>query len=115
MHTVRRKAANVNDVVEAKSLLQGNASDVFGDAGYRGAHKRAYAPPNVSWYVAMRPSKHAALDKGKLLGTMINGVERIKVSIRDKVQHLFRAIKRQFGFVKVRYRGLKNNSAKLMT
>ena len=34
MHTVRGTAANVNDVVEAHSLLHGQESDVFADAGY---------------------------------------------------------------------------------
>ncbi len=38
---------------------------------------------------------------------LIDEVERIKASIRAKVEHPFRVIKRQFGFVKVRYRGLK--------
>jgi IS5 family transposase len=85
------------------------------DAGYQGAHKRANAPPDVTWHVAMRPGKRAALDKSKLLGAMINEVERIKASIRAKVEHPFRVIKRQFGFVKVPYRGLKKNTAQLAT
>ena len=41
VHSVRGTAANVNDVVEANSLLHGDATDAFGDAGYQGAHKRA--------------------------------------------------------------------------
>jgi IS5 family transposase len=115
VHTVRGTAANVNDVVEANSLLHGDETDAFGDAGYQGAHKRADAAPDVSWHVAMRPGKRAALDKSKPLGAMINEVERIKASIRAKVEHPFRVIKRQFGFVKVRYRGLKKNTAQLTT
>ncbi len=115
VHTVRGTAANVNDVVEANSLLHGDESDAFGDAGYQGAHKRPNASPDVTWHVAMRPGKRAALDKSKPLGAMINEVERIKASIRAKVEHPFRVIKRQFGFVKVRYRGLKKNAAQLTT
>jgi IS5 family transposase len=115
VHTVRGTAANVNDVVEANSLLHGDETDAFGDAGYQGAHKRANASPDVTWHVAMRPGKRAALDKSKPLGAMINEVERIKASIRAKVEHPFRVIKRQFGFVKVRYRGLKKNTAQLTT
>ena len=61
----------------------------------------------------MRPSKRAALDKSGPPGVMIKQVERIKASIRAKVEHPFRVIKRQFGFVKVRYRGLKKNTAQL--
>ena len=37
VHTVRGTAGNVNDVVEANSLLHGEESDVFADAGYQGA------------------------------------------------------------------------------
>ena len=35
--------------------------------------------------------------------------------IRAKVEHPFRVVKRQFGYVKVRYRGLKKNTAQLVT
>lgn len=63
----------------------------------------------------MRPGKRAALDKSKALGAMINEVERIKASIRAKVEHPFRLVKRQFGFKEVRYRELKKNTAQLMT
>ncbi len=34
---------------------------------------------------------------------------------RDKVEHPFRVIKRQFGHVGVRYRGLAKNTAQLQT
>ena len=93
----------------------GEEADAFGDEGYQGAHKRADAQPGVDWHVAMRPGKRAALNKSKPIGAMIDEVERIKASIRAKVEHPFRVIKRQFGFVKVRYRGLKKNTAQLTT
>ena len=115
VHTVRGTAANVNDVVEANSLLHGDETDAFGDAGYQGAHKRADAQPGVDWHVAMRPGKRRALDKSQPIGAMTDEVERIKASIRAKVEHPFRVIKRQFAFVKVRYRGLVKNTAQLTT
>ena len=37
VHTVRGTAANINDVVEANSLLHGDEANAFGDAGYQGA------------------------------------------------------------------------------
>ena len=46
---------------------------------------------------------------------MTDQLERIKVSIRAKVEHPFRVIKRQWGRVKVRYRGLAKNTAQLNT
>ena len=42
-------------------------------------------------------------------------VERIKASIRAKVEHPFRVIKRQFGLMKVRFRGLAKNTAHVVT
>lgn len=41
--------------------------------------------------------------------------EKIKASIRAKVEHPFRVLKQKFGYAKVRYRGLKKNSAQIMT
>jgi IS5 family transposase len=63
----------------------------------------------------MRPGRRKALDLNSPLAAMIDKVEQIKASIRAKVEHPFRVIKRQFGHVKVRYRGLKKNTAQLNT
>ena len=49
------------------------------------------------------------------LDALIDKLEKLKASIRAKVEHPFRVIKRQFGHVKVRYRGLKKNTAQLNT
>ena len=115
VHTVRGTAGNVNDVVEANSLLHGDETDVFADAGYRGADKRADARAHVHWHVAMRPGLRRLLDKTEPMDVLTEQVERIKASIRAKVEHPFRVIKRQFGHVKVRYRGLAKNTAQLHT
>jgi IS5 family transposase len=115
VHTVRGTAANVNDVVEANSLLHGAETDVFADAGYQGAGKRPDAKDDVTWHVAMRPGKRRALDKTQPVDRLIDEIERLKASMRAKVEHPFRVIKRQFGHVKVRYRGLKKNTAQLRT
>ena len=115
VHTVKGTPANANDVTEANALLHGDETDAFGDAGYQGAAKRPDAKDSVNWHIAMRPGKRAALDKAKKLDTLIDQVEKIKASIRAKVEHPFRVIKRQFGFVKVRHRGMKKNTAQLKT
>lgn len=41
--------------------------------------------------------------------------KHVKASIRAKVEHPFRVIKRQLGFVKVCYRGLAKNTAQFHT
>ena len=115
VHTVKATAANANDVTEANALLHGEETDAFGDAGYQGAHKRPDARARVKWHIAMRPGKRAALDKTQTVGALIDKVEKIKASIRAKVEHPFRVIKRQLGFVTVRYRGLAKNAAQVKT
>ena len=46
---------------------------------------------------------------------LIDKAAKLKAGIRAKVEHPFRVIKRQFGYVKVRYRGLNKNTAQLIT
>lgn len=115
VHTVRGTTGSVNDVVEANSLLHGQETEAWGDAGYQGAHKRPDARAGVNWNVAMRPGQRSALDKNDARQRLIDEVERIKARIRAKVEHPFRVVKRQFGHVKVRYRGLAKNTAQLHT
>ena len=115
VHTVRGTTGSVNDVVEANALLHGEETEAWGDAGYQGVAKRADANDGVRWNIAMRPGKRKQLDKTHRVEQLIDQLERIKASIRAKVEHPFRVIKRQFGHVKVRYRGLKKNTAQLHT
>jgi IS5 family transposase len=115
VHTVCSTAGNVNDVVQANSLLHGEETDAFGDAGYQGANKRPDAKAEVTWHIAMRPGRRQALDLSSPLAAMIDQSQQILAGIRAKVEHPFRVIKRQFGFTKVRYRGLKKNAAQVQT
>ena len=45
---------------------------------------------------------------------MAERVEKMKARIRAKVEHPFRVLKRQCGFTKVRYRGLRKNTAQIV-
>ena len=114
VHTVVGTAANVNDVTQGHELLHGEEQVVFADAGYQGAMNRSEAT-GVTWHVAMRPGKRRALDMRKKSHRLIDEIERLKASVRAKVEHAFRVIKLQFGFTKVRYRGLAKNTAQLKT
>ena len=78
---------------------------VSADAGYQGA------PQREGWPGGCGLADRRASRQGKTLKqhprknkTAIN-IEYMKASIRAKVEHPFRIIKRQFGFVKARYRG----------
>ncbi|WP_322995015.1 IS5 family transposase [Castellaniella sp.] len=113
VHTVVGTAANVHDVTQAHALLHGEEELVLGDAGYRGVQDREENQSrNVQWHIAMRPGKRRALGKSNM-GRMLESYERAKASLRSRVEHPFRVIKCQFGFTKVRYRGLAKNTAQL--
>ena len=71
--------------------------------------------PQVNWHIAMMPGKRKTLDKTTPMGAILEKLEQTKASIRAKVEHPFRVIKRQFGYVKVKYRGLAKNTANLVT
>lgn len=116
VHTVVGTAANVNDVTQASALVHGEETDVFADAGYQGVAKREEVQGiEANWHVAMRPGKRRALDKDSPMGAVLEQLEHVKARIRAKVEHPFRVIKRQFGHMKVRYRGLAKNTAQLHT
>ncbi|MBY4594135.1 IS5 family transposase [bacterium BD-1] len=116
VHTVVGTAANVNDVTQASALVHGEETDVFADAGDQGVAKREEVKGiEANWHVAMRPGKRRALDKDSPMGAVLEQLEHVKARIRAKVKHPFRVIKRQFGHMKVRYRGLAKNTAQLHT
>jgi IS5 family transposase len=118
VHSVVTTAANVHDITQAHALLHGKESDVFADSGYRGVAKREEIQakhPGVHWHIAMMPGKRKAIDKSTPMGALLEQLEKTKASIRAKVEHPFRVIKRQFGYTKVRYRGLAKNTANLVT
>jgi len=63
----------------------------------------------------MTPGNRKALDPDRLIDALRDKLERIKASIRAKVEHPFRVLKRQFGYTKARYQGLAKNGAQVTT
>jgi len=110
VHTVVGTPANTHDLTVAGDLLHGGESDIHADAGYQGAVNRGIAP-EATWHIAMRPGKRRLLEAGSAVAL----AERVKAQVRARVEHPFRVVKRQFGYVKVRYRGLAKNTAQLTT
>ena len=109
IHSIDTTAANVHDIVPSGNLLHGDEQRVFGDAGYLGIQKRDDHKhrKHVAWYIAKRPGTRKKLNDTDLKA------EKIKASIRAKVEHPFRYIKQVFGYSKVRYRGLAKNTNRL--
>jgi IS5 family transposase len=114
VHTVIGPAANTADINEAKSLLHGEETDVYADAGYQGIHKRC-EDGSARWHVAMRPSRRKQLNLKDRPDAIFDRIERLKAGIRAKVEHPFRVLKQQFDYTKTRYRGLAKNTAQITT
>ena len=115
VHTVIGTAGHVSDISQAPSLLHGEETVAFGDAGYQGVEKREEnMEMPVTWHVAMRQGKRRALD-GSPEGEQTEWLEQAKASIRAKVEHPFHVVKNLFQHRKTRYRGLTKNSAQLFS
>lgn len=117
VHSVTTTAANAHDITQAHALLHGEEEMVFADSGYRGVEKREEIQeqhPDVDWQIAMMPGKRKALNKTKPSHALLDKLEKLKASIRAKVEHPFRVIKCHFGHRKVRYRGLVKNTNQLL-
>ena len=113
-HTLVTTAANEHDLNQMKNLLHGDEEFISGDAGYQGAEKREeLKEKDVEWLIAERPGKVRALKKHPRKNKTAINIEYLKASIRAKVEHPFRIIKCQFGFIKARYKGLIKNDSQL--
>ena len=110
VHSLSTTSANVHDVTETHRLLHGRERQVWGDAGYLGMQKREEnLELDVEWQVAMKPGQRRKLEPDSAEALR----EKVKASIRAKVEHPFLDVKQIFGYAKVRYRGLAKNTNRL--
>ncbi|WEN14804.1 IS5 family transposase [Rhodanobacter sp. AS-Z3] len=113
VHTVTTTPANVGDVTEVDKLLHGQEKTVHADAGYQGAEKRA-PKRGRTWHIAAKRGSVKAMPEGDLKDA-VKHTEHMKAAVRAKVEHPFRVVKRQFGYQKVRFKGLLKNTAQILT
>jgi IS5 family transposase len=108
IHAVVATAANVHDATVLPELLHGGETRVWGDRAYQGqgAVIRAQAP-NARDFTNRRCRHRGVVDEVE------KARNRTKSRVRAKVEHSIGVIKRVFGFVKVRYRGLDKNRHRL--
>ena len=110
VHTVSVTPANAPDISEMPNLLREDDRAVFGDAAYVNKRfKCAARKAGVYWGVALKAQPKRRLGGGQ------KRRNRKMASIRSRVEHIFRVMKRQFGYTKVRYRGLAKNAAQVFT
>ncbi len=106
-HSLVTTAANEHDLNQPSHVLHGQEQLVVADAGYQGAEKREELTwVKADWFIAERPGKVNALKQHPRKNKAIIQFEKLKASLRAKVEHPFWIIKCQFGFVKARYKGL---------
>jgi transposase, IS5 family len=104
VHSVCSSAASVADKHILPDLLHGNERKAWGDGGYQGQSKAIRkAAPRAQDMTSRRTRYKNAVDE------LQRTKNRTKARIRAKVEHPFRILKQVFGFVKVRFRGLKKN------
>lgn len=113
VHTVTTTPANEADVEQVADLLHGEERVVHADAGYTGAQHRIERT-DMTWKIARKRGQVKAMPEGAAK-QRVERAEYKKASIRARVEHPFRVIKRQFGLMKVRFRGLAKNTSHLLT
>jgi IS5 family transposase len=108
IHSVVATAANVADCTVLPELLHGEETKVWGDQAYRGQTEviQQVAPE-------AQDMTHNQYRFKKRIDEVERAKNRNKSRVRSKVEHVFAVLKLQFGFVKVRYRGLKKNANRL--
>ena len=115
VHRVGGTAANVADIAHTHALLHGQEKEVYADAGYLGVEKREEIATHcvgVEWHVAAKRGKIKAMAEG-LVKQVTVLLEKAKAQVRARVEHPFHIVKNLFKHRKVRYRGLRKNTAQL--
>lgn len=109
-HSLETSTAKLHDSQVWDALLHGEETSVWADKGYVSAEREAaFKEPGKVWGVMRKAPK------GSPLHPLDERVNHTIAMVRAKVEHPFRVIKRQFGHVKARYRGLAKNRAQLFT
>src|SRR5216683_1058842 len=108
VHSVCTSAASVADKHMLPDLLHGEERKVWGDGGYQGQTEAIHeAAPHAQDMTCRRTKfKDYVDEEAKRKNTT-------KSKVRAKVEHVFRILKRVFGFDRVRYRGIAKNHHRL--
>lgn len=110
VHTLVGTTAKDSDMSQFTGLLHGEEERVSADRGYDYPQVHAHLQECfVEDWVARKSKPNQDLD------AWTRGLNHAIAKIRAIGEHPFRILKRQFGYTKVRYRGLYKNTAQLYT
>jgi transposase, IS5 family len=108
VHTAGVTTGSVHDAKVMDRLIREDDVAVYGDKGYASDKKQRQAEAaGVLWAVK------AKAKPGRQLSASQRRRNRRFGKIRAKVEHVFRVMKCQFGYRKVRYRGIAKNGAQV--
>jgi len=108
VHTAGVTTGKVHDAKVMDRLIREDDAAVYGDKAYASeAKKRAAEDAGVLWAVKEKAKP------GRDLTQRQRARNRRFGRVRAKVEHIFRIVKCQFGYRKVRYRGIAKNGAQV--
>src|SRR6056297_1237336 len=110
VHSLDTTTAKVHDSQVWDDLLHGKETSVWADKGYVSAAREAAFSGAGKFWGLMRKAA-----KGGKLRPIEEDINRIIAKVRARVEHPFRVIKRQFEYIKTRYRSLAKDRAQLFT
>jgi IS5 family transposase len=108
VHTAGVTTGKVHDAKVMANLIREDDTAVYGDKGYASdAKKRAAEDAGVLWGVKEKAKPGRKLTQRQRARNRRNG------RVRAKVEHIFGIVNCQFGYRKVRYSGIANNSVQV--
>ena len=108
VHTAGVTTGSVHDARVMDNLIREDDRAVYGDKGYANDRKQRQAEAaGVLWAVKAKAKPGRPLSISQRRRNHRSG------KIRAKVEHVFRVMKCQFGYRKVRYRGIAKNGAQV--
>lgn len=110
IHSIATSSANMHDSQMIGELLHGQETRVWGDSAYTGQRDTILdKAPYAQDFTHRKGFGYRKLTEEQ------RRQNKTKSKVRAKVEHIFLVSKRIFGFDKVRYKGLKKNTAHVVT
>ncbi len=110
VHSLETTTARVHDSRVWDDLLHGGETSVWADKAYVSAERaEAFTGRGKFWGVMRKAPKGGELHPDDAY------INCLIAKVRARVEHPFRVLKRQFGYIKTRYRGLARNRAQLFS